>query len=80
MTNKIRTSDELAPCEIIEPCPFCGGEADIEHHRLLWVVRCSNCGACVLGDKAPEPEHPDLPDSYWESIRQSAITRWNHRI
>jgi guanylate kinase len=65
--------------EIIKPCPFCGGEANVEDHRLVWSIICSNCGACVLGDRAPEPE-TDLPDSYCESIRQSAITRWNHRI
>lgn len=60
------------------PCPFCGSEASLEDERLLWVVRCSGCGACVLGDRAPEPEQ-ELPESYWEPLRQSAVDRWNCR-
>lgn len=62
----------------LKPCPFCGSPADLEDHRLCWFVRCSSCGAGVMGDRAPEPEH-DFPDSYWESFRQSAVERWNHR-
>ena len=62
----------------ILPCPFCGSEASLEDKRLLWVVRCSGCGACVLGDRAPEPEQ-ELPESYWEPLRQSAVDCWNQR-
>jgi len=62
----------------LKPCPFCGGIATLEDERLLWVVRCTGCGACVLGVRAEEPEK-QLSASYWEMIRQSAIDRWNRR-
>ena len=62
----------------LKPCPFCGSAATLEDDRLLWVVRCTGCGTCVLGERAEEPEH-DLPASYWEPFRQSAIDRWNRR-
>ena len=64
--------------EQLEPCPFCGSAATLEDDRLLWVVRCTGCGTCVLGERAEEPEH-ELPASYWEPFRQSAIDRWNRR-
>lgn len=33
---------------------------------------------CGLGDRAPEPEE-ELPESYWEPFRQSAVDTWNRR-
>ena len=63
---------------VLKPCPFCGSEAILEDERLQWVVRCSSCSACVLGDRAPEPEQ-ELPESYWEPFRQSAVDCWNRR-
>ena len=65
-------------CAALVPCPFCGSEATLNDHRLLWVVCCSSCSACVMGDRAPEPEE-ELPESYWEPFRQSAVDRWNRR-
>jgi hypothetical protein len=62
----------------LKPCPFCGSGATLEDHRLLWVARCTSCGACVLGDRAPEPEQ-EMPSAYWEPFRQSAVDRWNQR-
>jgi hypothetical protein len=62
----------------LKPCPFCGSAATLEDHRLLWVARCTSCGACVLGDRAPEPEQ-EMPSAYWEPFRQSAVDRWNQR-
>jgi len=66
------------PQSTLLPCPFCGSRANLEDHRLLWFVRCSSCSACVFGDRAPEPEE-ELPDSYWQPFRQSAINAWNRR-
>lgn len=66
-------------CAALSPCPFCGSEATLDDERLLWVVHCSSCGACVLGDRAPEPEE-ELPESYWEPFRQSAVDNWNRRL
>ena len=62
----------------LKPCPFCGGVATLEDERLLWVARCTACGACVLGDRAPEPEQ-EMPEGYWEPFRRSAVDRWNRR-
>ena len=70
--------DIRAALERLAPCPFCGSEASLEDERLQWVVRCSSCCACVLGDRAPEPEQ-ELPESYWAPFRQSAVDRWNCR-
>jgi hypothetical protein len=72
------STDIRAALERLLPCPFCGSEASLEDERLRWVVRCSSCSACVLGDRAPEPEQ-ELPESYWEPFRQSAVDRWNCR-
>ena len=73
MTNNIH-----AALERLLPCPFCGGEATLNDHRLLWVVHCSSCSACVMGNQAPEPEE-ESPESYWEPFRQSAVDNWNRR-
>jgi hypothetical protein len=62
----------------LKPCPFCGSAATLEDHRLLWVARCTSCGACALGDRAPEPEQ-EMPSAYWDPFRQSAVDRWNQR-
>ena len=72
------STDICAATERLLPCPFCGSEAILEDERLQWVVRCSSCSACVLGDRAPEPEQ-ELPESYWEPFRQSAVDCWNRR-
>jgi hypothetical protein len=62
----------------LKPCPFCGSAATLVDERLLWVARCTGCGVCVLGDRAPEPEQ-EMPSAYWEPFRQSAVDRWNQR-
>lgn len=63
---------------LLKPCPFCGNHATLEDERLLWAARCTGCGACVLGNRAPEPEQK-MPAAYWEQIRQSAVEHWNRR-
>lgn len=61
------------------PCPFCGNEnPEIEDHRLLWCISCA-CGVTVLGDKAVEPDGSE-PAFYWDSLKGSAIGRWNSRV
>lgn len=60
----------------LAPCPFCGGTPVLEDHRLMWAVRCSDCSACVLGDRAPEPEG-EMPESYYAPFELTAIERWN---
>jgi len=62
----------------LKPCPFCGSSARLEDCRTVWAVRCNGCFACVLGERAPEPEQ-EMPDDYWSSFRQSAVAAWNTR-
>lgn len=62
---------------ILKSCPFCGGNPELEDCRTIWVVSC-NCGATVLGDRAPEPED-EMPDEYWLKFEKSAIDKWNSR-
>jgi len=62
----------------LKPCPFCGGAATLEDHRLVWFVCCTNCTASVMGNRASEPE-VEMPEAYWEEFRQSAVHFWNQR-
>ncbi len=64
--------------EELKPCPFCGGDAVLEDHRLQWVVACCECESTVVGDIAPEPEH-DMGDDYWSFYEGSAVMKWNLR-
>ena len=43
----------------------------------MWIVRCP-CGACVLGERAPEPEG-EMGEEYWKRFEQSAVDAWNRR-
>jgi hypothetical protein len=61
----------------LKPCPFCGATPELEDCRTMWVVRCA-CGACVLGERAPEPER-EMGREYWKRFEQSAIDAWNRR-
>lgn len=63
----------------LKPCPFCGGTPTLEDHRLMWSVDCK-CGACIIGNRAPEPEETAIqPTGYWEKLERSAIELWNRR-
>lgn len=55
----------------LQPCPFCGGEADCNDMGLtdhegnpLWWVVCLGCKVSTHGDKT----------------RQEAIAAWNRRV
>jgi len=62
----------------LKPCPFCGGVPGIRDHRTAWSVQCYDCGAMVVGKRAPEPDGNE-PESYWQEIMLDAITLWNRR-
>lgn len=56
----------------------CGGKPELQDHRLSWSVNCPNCGACVIGDTAPEPDG-QMSSEYWQRYKQTAIDKWNAR-
>jgi hypothetical protein len=65
----------------LKPCPFCRGVAKLEDHRLLWAVRCESCTACVLGERAPEPQTAaEAEATDWTRYKQTAIDAWNNRV
>ena len=50
----------------LKPCPFCGGEAEIERmgtHRVSMIITCSDCGCSVESGETWIDEH----------------SRWNQR-
>ena len=64
----------------LKSCPFCGATAKLEDHRLIWCVRCVTCSACVLGERAPEPQSDEAANSTdWDHYKQTAIDAWNLR-
>jgi len=65
----------------LRPCPFCGSEAELIDNRLSWHVRCTKCRVVVIGTKVAELESEADVELYdWNTIKQSAIDRWNTRF
>lgn len=64
-------------------CPLCDSEAELIDNRLCWSVHCMNekeCGCCVIGERVPEPASEEAcSDINWNSLLNTAITRWNKR-
>ena len=65
--------------EELKNCPLCGGEAELEDHRLVWSVNCKSCDVSFYGDRAEEPEHDNHTNEYWKHYIDSAIKSWNTR-
>lgn len=79
----------------LKPCPFCGGEAHLEHSRVemsgrtnadivtTWNVRCANCGTEKRGLASHyvigDDEVLRLVDDAFMDGRIFAITQWNRR-
>ena len=51
--------------EKLKPCPFCGGEAELEINGLYWDVNCKRCLANVGAYKCYN--------------KKQAIEAWNRR-
>ena len=58
--------------EELKPCPFCGGEATLDHvngsHGELWDIFCST-RSCEI-----------RPCTVWFTTEQDAIEAWNRRV
>lgn len=77
----------------LKPCPFCGGEAEVETHfscvyeMIYGEVECKSCGQKKRGKKTFDTydatyEGYDTPEwvrNAHEEARQSAIEAWNRR-
>lgn len=54
---------QASPTELL-PCPFCGGEADIDVQGAYIVAFCRDCGVCPRTDAI---------------MRAEAVEAWNRR-
>lgn len=59
--------------EILKPCPFCNGEAEIERestHTRSAIITCSNCGCTI--------EHSEtwLAEKHWNTRFEVTVGKW----
>lgn len=67
--------------EEIKTCPFCGSMAELNDNRLCWSVSCTICDATVVGERVEEPATSrDIEKVDWDSVRDTAVTKWNRRV
>ena len=68
MTNET----QVEVTQVLKPCPFCGGEAEIVKvwHPATYAMRCLSCQA----------EGPNVKAGCAEDARPEAITAWSTRI
>ena len=72
---------------VINPCPFCGGEAEVEweiidgfaDNYLRYIVRCIDCDASVGSHVEPIDEDELMEELQREELRYAAINTWNKR-
>ena len=56
----------------LEPCPFCGGEAELKRYQSGdWQVICYHTDGCIMLES-------DLDNCYWENV-QTLARQWNTR-
>jgi hypothetical protein len=55
----------------LKPCPFCGGEAELDYSgRLGWHVKCKSC-ADLLGGF----DYPDVAVEHWNARAALALSK-----
>lgn len=63
----------------LQPCPFCGGHAELSHTwTVAWAVACQICGCTIDDPDASGDESNDLT-VHRESAKRAA-DRWNTRF
>lgn len=77
----------------LRPCPFCGGEGEIDSYyssaydRLMGLVRCKACGVKVFGEgisaymvDTSASDFPDWKKKSYEEVERRAVEKWNGEI
>ena len=64
--------DHAGNTNVLKPCPFCGGNVDLNHYVLKgsdwWYVACKTCQIA-------------MDPLYWnEQTKAEAIEKWNRRV
>lgn len=84
------THTQEVTAEALEPCPFCGGAARMEHSfhednnrapRDFWWCRveCDGCGVDLGWHQYGEMEQHKVPDDVKSCAEREAATIWNSR-
>lgn len=47
------------------PCPFCGGEAEVNENSFIWVAQCQTCG----GSTGLLDTEAEAIDALWNGVR-----------
>lgn len=73
----------------LKPCPFCGGEAQVQKahpsfmlkrlHDLYFFAGCPKCGASTSMFRTQKTRSPLMNEHYDEEARQRATDAWNKR-
>ena len=68
LTKRVAALEAAANAPYIEPCPFCGADAEEEQlDATTYTIRCDGTGACP---------HP----AAFGQHREHALTLWNRRV
>lgn len=54
----------------LKPCPFCGGEANVEKRGDSYVVKCFHKDSCYLVGRTLHKYH----------IKEAVVKKWNRRV
>jgi len=76
MKEKIKTKAEKRSEGLLQPCPFCGGQARLKKHNKMidtWYVQCHTCGIRT-------PYSTKAAFERWENAKNRPVEQWNRRV